>query len=117
VANEECDNGADNDDTAYGGCTTACKWGPYCGDGIVNGPEECDNGKNNGGAYADGGCTLACTKPHYCGDGILDTDLSEECDLGPKNGVKLDADRNPTDDPDGQIYCNPDCSIPLGVVP
>ena len=116
VANEECDNGADNSDTAYGGCTTACKWGPYCGDGIVNGPEECDNGKNNGGAYADGGCTLACTRPHYCGDGILDTDLGEECDLGPQNGVKLDADRNPSD-PDGQVYCNPDCSIPVGVVP
>ncbi|MBN2574648.1 MAG: DUF4215 domain-containing protein [Deltaproteobacteria bacterium] len=115
VANEECDNGPDNDDTAYGGCTTECKWGPFCGDGIVNGPEECDNGKQNGGEYVDGGCTLGCTKPHYCGDGILDTDRKEECDLGALNGVKLDAERNPSE-PDGQIYCNPDCSIPEGIV-
>ena len=115
VANEECDNGEDNDDTAYGGCTTECKWGPFCGDGIVNGPEECDKGKDNGGEYLDGGCTLGCTKPHYCGDGILDTDRKEECDLGPLNGVKLDAERNPSE-PEGQVYCKPDCSIPEGIV-
>ena len=115
VANEECDNGADNNDAAYGGCTTACKWGPFCGDGVVNGPEECDNGKDNGGEYLNGGCTLGCTKPHYCGDGIVDTDRKEECDLGPNNGVKLDPDHNPTDG-DGLVYCNPDCSIPAGIV-
>jgi hypothetical protein len=114
VANEECDNGSDNNDTTYGGCTTQCKWGTYCGDGIVNGPEECDKGKNNGGEYANGGCTLACTKPHYCGDGIVDTDRGGECDLGPNNGVKLDADRLPSE-PDGQVYCKPDCSIPTGI--
>jgi fibro-slime domain-containing protein len=116
VANEECDNGAENNDDAYGGCTTQCTWGPFCGDGIVNGPEECDKGKENGGEYADGGCTLACTKPHYCGDGILDTDRKEECDLGPMNGQLLDEERNPVET-GGQIYCKPDCSIPLGIVP
>jgi fibro-slime domain-containing protein len=114
VANEECDNGPDNNDTAYGGCTTQCTWGTYCGDGVVNGPEECDNGKDNGGEYVNGGCTLACTRPHYCGDGIVDTDRGEECDLGPNNGVKLDADRNPSET-DGQLYCRPDCSIPTGI--
>ncbi len=115
VASEECDNGKENDDTLYGGCTTQCTWGPFCGDGIVNGPEECDKGKANGGEYADGGCTLACTKPHFCGDGIVDTDRKEECDLGPRNGLKLDADGNPSE-PLGQIFCKPDCSIPDGIV-
>jgi hypothetical protein len=95
VANEECDNGDANDDTLYGGCTTKCKWGPFCDDGIVNGNEERDDGKDSGSNHTQGGCTLGCTKPHFCGDAIVDTDRAEECDVGPRNGVKLDADRIP----------------------
>ncbi|WAS95899.1 DUF4215 domain-containing protein [Nannocystis punicea] len=42
---EECDKGAENDDTAYNGCTEQCKFGPRCGDEVVQAPEEeCDNG-------------------------------------------------------------------------
>jgi cysteine-rich repeat protein len=95
---EECDCGDDsfsgtrpdgcsgkNDDSAYGGCSTSCKYGPFCGDGIPNGPEECDLGKDNGATYGQGGCTLGCTKPHFCGDGIVDS--GEQCDLGDKNGT------------------------------
>ena len=116
VADEECDNGKDNSDTAYGGCTTACKWGGFCGDGIVNGLEECDNGKNNGTQYGPDGCTLGCTRPHFCGDGRVDTDRGEECDLADKNGVKLDGNRTPSSDTTAQIYCTSDCKIPPGVV-
>jgi len=58
VGYEECDNGKANSDTAYGGCTTQCKFGPFCGDGVVNGPEECDHGANNG---RDGTCSTSCT--------------------------------------------------------
>ncbi len=96
---EECDCGdpgtavptgctGNNNDTTYGGCTTQCKWGPYCGDGIAqsgtSGPEQCDLGKQNGAAAtADSkGCTIGCLLPHYCGDGIVDTNLGEQCDLG-----------------------------------
>ena len=50
-----------------------------CGDGIVNGSEDCDDGdKNADDAY--GGCTTSYTFGPFCGDGILDTAHGEECD-------------------------------------
>ncbi len=116
VADEECDNGKDNSDTAYGGCTTQCKWGGFCGDGIVNGPEECDSGKNNGTQYGSDGCTLGCTRSHFCGDGHVDTDQGEECDLADKNGVKLDRSHVPSTDASAQIYCTTECKFPPGIV-
>jgi cysteine-rich repeat protein len=73
-----------NDNNAYGGCTTQCKFGPFCGDGHTDAPDEqCDEGKENGGSK----CTVGCMAPHYCGDNIVDTNLREECDLGSNNGV------------------------------
>ena len=116
VADEECDNGKDNSDTSYGGCTTACTWGSFCGDGIVNGPEECDAGKNNGLQYGQGGCTFGCTKAHFCGDGHVDTNRGEECDLSGQNGKTLDRIGSPSTDADALIYCTTDCKIPPGVV-
>jgi fibro-slime domain-containing protein len=85
VADEECDNGKDNNDETYGGCTKKCTWGGYCGDGITNGPEQCDEGSKNG-TDQGGGCTAGCTRAKYCGDGSVDTDRGEQCDLGEKNG-------------------------------
>jgi cysteine-rich repeat protein len=101
-----------NDDDAYGGCTTKCTWGAFCGDGMVNGPEQCDLGKNNVAVYGPDGCTIGCTKPHYCGDGLVDTYRGEECDLGDKNGRKLDREQNPSDSPDAFVWCHIDCTIP-----
>lgn len=131
VAGEECDCGISgssvpngcpgpNNDTAYGGCTTKCTWGPFCGDGAVqsppDGPEQCDLGKQNGAA-TDGQnrCSATCRNPRVCGDGIADTDLGEQCDLGDKNGVSLDANLLPVTDPmspAGQVYCTKECLIP-----
>jgi fibro-slime domain-containing protein len=80
---EECDDGDMNDDTAYGGCTTQCKFGPYCGDRVVSGTEQCDLGRMNGSPYGQrNGCTSGCTLPHYCGDAIVDTAGGEQCDQG-----------------------------------
>jgi cysteine-rich repeat protein len=92
VADEECDKGKDNNDSKYGGCSTKCKWGSFCRDGIVNAPdEECDDGPKNGTQYGSG-CTLGCTKAHFCGDGIVDTNRGEQCDLGKDNGGDLCSD-------------------------
>ena len=87
---EECDDGPDNSDTNYGGCTIHCRY-LRCGDGMVSGPEECDLGSaRNTTAYGDpDGCTSVCTRPHYCGDGYVDADYGEECDNGPLNGLSM----------------------------
>jgi fibro-slime domain-containing protein len=135
VADEECDCGKDsgsvpagcpgpNSDTTYGGCTTQCKWGAFCGDDIVqgppNGPEECDLGKQNGdSSVGKNWCSLSCKKPRSCGDGSVDTDLGEQCDLGEKNGLKLDGQLQPVSDPNdptAQILCTTDCTIPPEVI-
>jgi fibro-slime domain-containing protein len=99
VGGEECDCGdgtgalpagcaGPNSDTVYGGCTTKCTWGAFCGDGVVQSPQEdCDEGKNNGAAaYGGKGCSITCHFPHFCGDGIVDTASGEQCDLGANNG-------------------------------
>ncbi|MDP9035357.1 MAG: DUF4215 domain-containing protein [Myxococcota bacterium] len=83
---KQCDlgtspTGASNNLGGYGGCTSTCALGPYCGDGLVqNPPEECDLGaaKNTGGY---GGCTSTCTRGPYCGDGIVQSP-PEKCDYG-----------------------------------
>ena len=135
VADEECDCGdgkgtlpagcpGPNDDKTYGGCTSKCKWGPFCGDTVVqgppSGPEECDLGKKNGDtSVGDNWCSLSCQKPRTCGDGHVDTDLGEACDLAGNNGLKLDSNLQPLadqSDPKGQIFCTTDCLIPEGII-
>ena len=53
-------------------------------------------------------------KPHFCGDDIVDP--NQACDLGDRNGQKLDTGLQPSDSPDAIVYCNTDCTIPDGVV-
>lgn len=60
------------------GSTTAV--GPYCGDGVTDPPEECDEGPNNAD---DGACTHQCTAA-ICGDGHVWAGF-EACDLGAGN--------------------------------
>ena len=89
---EECDSGTDTNKTphngysAYGGCTSECTYGAYCGDGVIGGLEACDNGPANVDLYGQPGCTFLCSTANYCGDGILDAWHGEECDSGADNG-------------------------------
>jgi fibro-slime domain-containing protein len=78
----EC-GGTNNADGVYGGCTTMCKYGPFCGDGNTDMPiEQCDKGAENGAAYgAKGACTAGCLLAPYCGDSITDMPF-ETCDNG-----------------------------------
>ena len=44
----------------------------YCGDGVVNGPEECDLGADNQpDPCGPGLCSTACLIAPYCGDGMV----------------------------------------------
>src|SRR5262249_18190538 len=80
-AGEECDNGVN--DGSYGTGTSMCKLAGYCGDGVQNGPEQCDlkdQNKPGNNAYRVGICTSACTFAPFCGDGRIRTKFGEECE-------------------------------------
>jgi len=88
---EVCDNGAANMSSAYGpnSCTDQCLPGGYCGDGVVNGAEKCDDGKNTG---LPGSCKGDCTAyvpSSLCGDGTIQA--PEKCDDGTNNGTAASA--------------------------
>lgn len=52
-----------------------------CGNGQLDGTEQCDDGEgNNTGGY--GRCTPSCVLGPRCGDGILQQDKGEQCDGG-----------------------------------
>ena len=60
---EECDEGRDNAFGVYGGCTPFCTLGPYCGDGLLDDGEGCDDG--NDGDPSDG-CVDGCIAATSC---------------------------------------------------
>jgi hypothetical protein len=79
---EQCDRGQARNIGGYDQCNADCTLGPYCGDGITNGPEKCDDGKNDG-TY--GTCAPGCLFAPFCGDGTVNG--SETCDLGILNSA------------------------------
>jgi fibro-slime domain-containing protein len=86
---EDCDNGDENDNDAYGGCTTNCKRGPYCGDKVLQvDDEECDDGVNLTSYSLDGsaGCAPGCKLSPFCGDANIDSLFGEQCDDGVNAG-------------------------------
>lgn len=107
---ETCDDGnlLDGD-----GCDALCQVesGPVCGNGILESPEECDAGEDNGELSASP-CRTDCTVP-FCGDGVLDP--HEECDDGLANSdTEADACRTDCREPfcgdtvlDADEQCDP----------
>ena len=96
---EQCDDGEDNDDEAYGGCTADCRRGPRCGDGKrQKDHEDCDDGRNLTSYSTDGkGCAPGCKTPGSCGDSEVDSLFGEECDEGKENTCQKNGDRDPID--------------------
>jgi fibro-slime domain-containing protein len=85
VPGEDCDDGTAQNTGAYGKCTATCQRGTYCGDGIVQSPqEECDDGLNTS-TY--GGCAPGCKLAARCGDGHVDGAFGELCDDGLLTGL------------------------------
>ncbi len=58
---------------------------PLCGNGKIEGLEECDDGSNNSDTRSDA-CRTDCTKGE-CGDSIVDS--GEECDEGRRNNNEI----------------------------
>lgn len=89
---------------------------PNCGNGTIDGAEQCDEGNNNGlvcnPAYGDSCnyCTYACTTATVmggrCGDGIIQTNSNEQCDNAGNNGVSCSAAYGGTCQ-----YCNNSCVV------
>ena len=79
TAVEQCDYAADPLDAACTTCGSSCQEASgllqYCGDGIVNGPEACDDGNDD----ETDGCLSTC-EAASCGDGIIQE--GEACDDG-----------------------------------
>ncbi len=74
---EECDLAEGNSLEPDAACRPDCRT-PYCGDGVVDTGEECDDGNR----VTDDGCSNICRLP-ACGDGVLQGD--EVCDDGDGN--------------------------------
>lgn len=108
-------------------CTLSCQAvGGYCGDGVVNGAETCDDGNFTIGD----GCSPLCVieeaelpvgsagtaNSGVCGDGLVQAPngdgLDEVCDLGDANGTPCDPSYNQS-----CTYCAGDCRAILTVDP
>ena len=95
---EQCDHGVNNAGAGYGpanGCSTTCKLNEFCGDGVINGPEKCDDkDKNVTDTYFPAPVVgnpkpcnkMTCTEVPFCGDAKVLASQGETCDLGADNG-------------------------------
>lgn len=71
-----------SDDAGTTGTGTTESVPPGCGNGVMDGDEECDNGEANAD---DAACTTQCNKA-FCGDGLVQAN-KEECDDSVNDGA------------------------------
>jgi hypothetical protein len=85
---------SEDEEKTYGGTASPaefqCKNGelyssPLCGDGKLEGTEECDDGANNSDTSPNA-CRTDCILPR-CGDSVIDR--REQCDSGVKNSDEI----------------------------
>ncbi len=80
---------------------SACQTSGSCGNGTVEGAEECDLGSANS---LTAECLPTCKK-NTCGDGVIRAGV-EQCDAGSSNGVRCVPGFNTTCN-----YCKQDCTV------
>jgi cysteine-rich repeat protein len=106
----ECNDGLDNDwdeDIDYpsdDGCYSGedDDEGVICGDGYLEGEEECDDGNIVSGDGCSDVCMIEVPEPE-CGNGVIESE--EECDDGEDNGVLCSPDYGSI-----CIYCSETCT-------
>lgn len=64
----------------------------YCGNGVMDAGEVCDDGNQ----YSGDGCAFNCQSDETCGNGVVDRDLGEACDPGSPVGACTDTCGMPT---------------------
>ena len=89
TATESCSYGEEVCVVCDGGCQERTLSGSFCGDGVVQAQEVCDDGNRVDGDYCSADCGQ---RTSVCGDGVRE--LSEVCDDGNQD--------------DGD-YCSADC--------
>ncbi len=84
---EICDQGEDNQEGLYGGCTPDCVLGPHCGDGLINGGEACDDANTD----ITDGCLGDCVEPASCLEikELVDDAPSGIYRLWPREGIDV----------------------------
>ncbi len=80
---------------------SACKPSGACGNGVIEGAEQCDDGAGNS---ANGKCLPTC-RLNACNDGFVYAGV-EQCDNGAANGVRCTPQYGLTCN-----YCKVDCAI------
>jgi hypothetical protein len=118
VGVEACDAGANNNDNTYGGCDTHCQLSDHCGDFVVQPPEECDLGANNGTDVTEiGGVPCDQTCRHAAKLCFLSSEVYEVSELGSAQGADFRcqalADASGLDNPAGfMAWISDDLSSP-----
>src|SRR5690606_29489786 len=112
---------ANRDDT-YGVCRTDCRFGERCGDGVLQGEEQCDGGPDCNAACTLGACQegqLRCGQEAACVDPLSDSQFcgaSGDCQ-GNNDGqvcpTNAQCSGGRCQCPNGGVICDSRCIDPM----